>query len=201
MYKHFFKRLFDIIGSILIMPFVIVVIIFAAPFIYFTDKGPIFYNAPRVGKNFREFKMFKLRSMYVNSPDLRNADGSTYNCADDKRVTPFGRFMRKTSLDEFPQFINVLIGDMSLVGPRPILPAKDYSDFTDFMIKRTLIRPGITGYSQAYYRNSISRMDKYLNDAYYADHISFVFDVKILIKTCFSVVKHSGINTNENGTK
>ena len=102
MYKCFFKRVIDIIIGLCALPFVLLVIICCAPFIYFTDRGPIFYNANRAGKDYKPFKMFKLRSMYVNSPDLKNADGSTYNSDDDPRVTPIGKFMRKTSLDEFP---------------------------------------------------------------------------------------------------
>ena len=96
MYKHFIKRFFDLIGSLIILPFVLLEIIILAPFIWLTDKGPVFYNATRAGKNYKPYKMFKLRSMYVNSPDLKNPDGSTYNSDDDPRVTPIGRIMRKT---------------------------------------------------------------------------------------------------------
>ena len=118
MYVHFFKRLIDILIGLCALPFVLLVIVIFAPIIYLTDKGPVFYNANRAGKGYKPFKMFKLRSMYVNSPDLKNADGSTFNSDRDLRVTPVGRFMRKTSLDEFPQFLNVLIGDMSFMRPR-----------------------------------------------------------------------------------
>ena len=119
MYKKFFKRFFDIVISLLALPFVLLSIILVAPIIYFTDKGPVFYNAERVGKDGKPFKMYKLRSMYVNAPDIRLADGSTYNGEDDPRVTPVGRFIRKTSIDELPQVINVLQGRMSWIGPRP----------------------------------------------------------------------------------
>lgn len=88
MYRHFFKRAFDIVGALAAIPFVVVIVVIFGPIIYLTDRGPIFYNAPRVGKNFKVFKMFKLRSMRVNAPDLRNADGSTYNADNDPRVTP-----------------------------------------------------------------------------------------------------------------
>lgn len=93
------------------------------PLIWLTDRGPTFYNAQRVGLNGKIFKMFKFRSMKVNAPDIRNTDGSTFNSSDDPRVTRIGRFIRKTSIDEIPQILNVLIGDMSFVGPRPVLPA------------------------------------------------------------------------------
>lgn len=193
--------MFDIIGALILLPFVILVIIVFAPIIYFTDKGPIFYNAERVGRNFRIFKMFKLRSMYVNAPDIRNSDGSTYNAADDPRVTPIGRFMRKTSVDEIPQLLNVLAGDMSFVGPRPILPKKDYSEMHDYLIKMMIVRPGITGYNQAYFRNSIQRIEKYKNDAYYSTHLSLFMDLKILFKTVITVLCQRNINTNINGSK
>lgn len=196
MYRHFFKRLIDIIGALVILPFVLLVIIIFAPIIYLTDKGPVFYNGERVGKNFRVYKMFKLRSMYVNAPDLRNADGSTFNSASDPRVTPIGRFLRKTSLDEFPQFLNVLTGEMSLIGPRPILPKKDYSEMAEYLKDMMKVRPGITGYNQAYFRNSVDRLQKYKNDAYYARNISFMMDMKIIFQTIVSVIGRKNINTN-----
>lgn len=195
MYKHFFKRVFDFVGALILLPFVLLVIIILAPFIWLTDKGPVFYNAERMGKDGRIFKMFKLRSMYVNAPDIRNNDGSTFNSNKDPRVTPIGRILRKTSLDEFPQFINVLLGDMSLVGPRPSLTTTPYSDYDDVRRKRVSVRPGVTGYSQAYYRNSISQEEKFKYDAHYVDNISLWLDIKILFKTVFSVLSSKNINT------
>ena len=197
MYKHFFKRLFDFIGALLVLPFVLIIILILAPIIYFTDKGPIFYNAPRTGKFCRQFKMYKLRSMYVDSPDLRNADGSTFTSDEDSRVTPIGRFMRKTSLDEFPQFLNVLLGDMSFVGPRPTLGSDSliYEDLKEGDYKmRYTVKPGITGYAQAYFRNSISQEEKFRYDAEYAKNISLWLDVKILFATAFSVIARKNIN-------
>lgn len=195
MYRFFFKRIFDFVGALILLPFVLLEIVIIAPFIWLTDKGPIFYNAPRIGKDGRAFTMFKLRSMYVNAPDIRNNDGSTFNSNTDPRVTPVGRFLRKTSLDEIPQFINVLLGDMSLVGPRPSLSTKPYSEYDDVRRKRVSVRPGVTGYSQAYYRNSISQEEKFRYDAYYVDNISLVLDVKILFRTVFSVLNSENINT------
>lgn len=116
MYFNFVKRFIDIIIGLLAFPFVLVLIIIMGPIIYFNDKGPIFYNAERLGLNGKPFKMFKFRSMFVNAPDIRNEDGSTYNGDDDPRVTKVGRFMRKTSLDEIPQFLNVLLGDSGIIG-------------------------------------------------------------------------------------
>lgn len=200
MYKHFFKRLIDIIGSLVILPFVLLFIIILAPIIYLTDKGPVFYNAERLGAKCKKFKMYKLRSMYVNAPDLRNPDGSTFNSDNDPRVTPIGRMMRMTSLDEFPQFLNVLLGDMSFVGPRPTLTgnAGKYDALEGDEKKRYDVKPGITGYAQAYYRNSISEKEKFHWDAYYAENISFMLDVKILFQTAWSVIARKNINSDQN---
>lgn len=202
MYKNFFKRFIDIAVSLIALPFFLVAFIFIAPFIYFTDKGPIFYNATRRGKNGKDFKMYKFRSMKVNAPDIRNADGSTYTGNDDPRVTKIGKILRKTSLDEIPQVLNVLVGDMSLIGPRPTLATKPYieADIDENRKKHYAVRPGITGYSQAYFRNSISQEEKFANDAFYADNISFWFDVKILFKTVASVLGQKNINATESVT-
>lgn len=198
MYVHFFKPLFDFIIALIALPFVVLVILIFGPIIYFTDKGNIFYNAPRAGIKCEPFIMYKLRSMYLNAPDLRNEDGSTYNADDDPRVTPIGRFLRKSSIDELPQLLNVLKGDMSLVGPRPTTPEddQDYDNITGDYKDRFNVKPGITGFAQAYYRNSISQDEKYHLDAYYAKNISFILDAKILYNTFISVLFHKNIYTN-----
>ena len=203
MYKHFFKRLIDICIGLVALPFVLLVIVIFAPIIYFTDKGPVFYNANRAGKGYKPFKMFKLRSMYVNSPDLKNADGSTYNSDNDPRVTPVGRFMRKTSLDEFPQFLNILLGDISFIGPRPKLycPEKYPNGLPEYMKKSFSVKPGVTGYAQAYFRNSITNEEKFKWDGYYADNVSFMMDVKIIFKTVKSVLFRENINTEQSYKK
>jgi len=204
MYRQFFKRLLDILGALLLLPFVLLEIIVLAPVIWLTDRGPVFYNANRAGKGYKPFKMFKLRSMYVNSPDLKNPDGSTFNSDNDPRVTPIGRIMRKTSLDEFPQFLNILLGDMSFVGPRPKAYGsknpQNYKleDLDEVHQKSYSVRPGVTGYAQAYYRNSISNEEKFRWDAYYADHVSLWLDLKILCKTAVSVISRKNINTVHN---
>lgn len=203
MYKHFFKRVIDIIGALCILPFVLLEIIILAPVIWLTDRGPVFYNASRAGKDYKPFKMFKLRSMYVNSPDLKNADGSTYNSDNDPRVTPIGRFMRKTSLDEFPQFLNVLLGDMSFIGPRPKLycPEKYPNGIPDYMKKSFLVKPGVSGYAQAFFRNSITQEEKFKWDGYYAENLSFLMDVKVIWKTITSVLLRQNINTEQSYKK
>ena len=195
MYRKFIKRVLDIIISLCVLPFVIIEIIVLGPVIFLTDRGSIFYNADRLGKNGKTYKMFKLRSMKVNAPDLRNEDGSTFNGDDDPRVTKIGRIMRKTSMDEFPQFLNVLLGDMSLIGPRPTVPVPGFNveKLNDIEKKHYNVKPGITGYSQAYYRNSINQEQKMQNDAFYADKLSFLLDVKILIQTVKSVLLRENI--------
>lgn len=199
MYRHFFKRVIDIVGALILLPFVLLEIIILAPFIWLTDKGPVFYNANRAGKDYKPFKMFKLRSMYVNSPDLKNADGSTFNSDNDPRVTPIGRILRKTSLDEFPQFLNILLGDMSFVGPRPKLyhAEKSLDSFDGEKRKSYSVKPGVTGYAQAYFRNSITQDEKFHWDAYYADNVSFWMDVKIIWQTVISVIARKNINTEQ----
>lgn len=199
MYKYFFKRLFDIIGALIILPFVFIEIVILAPIIWLADQGPVFYNAYRAGKDYKPFKMFKLRSMYLNSPDLKNTDGSTWNSDNDPRVTPIGRIIRMTSLDEFPQFLNILLGDMSFVGPRPKLYHKENTidSYTGDYRKSYTVKPGITGYTQAYYRNSITQEEKFKWDAYYADNITFLMDVKIIIKTISTVLSRKNINSVE----
>lgn len=194
----FFKRAFDIFFSLIALPFVLLIIAVLAPIIYFTDKGPIFYNAPRIGRKGKVFMMYKLRSMKVNSPNLRNADGSTYNGENDPRVTKIGRIMRKTSIDEFPQFLNVLKGDMSFIGPRAHLTTsyKGYDLLDDKRKRRLDVRPGITGYNQAYFRNSVTSEQKIENDVYYVENISLWLDIKILFKTVFSVLKRENIYVN-----
>ena len=193
----FVKRILDIVGAIILLPFVLIVIIVFAPLIWLTDRGPVFYNAIRAGKWYKPFRMYKLRTMYVNSPDLKNPDGSTFNSDNDSRVTPIGRILRKTSLDEFPQFLNVLLGQMSFIGPRPKIwhAEKKVEEMDNNRQKSFSVKPGVTGYAQAFFRNSISQNEKFQWDAYYAEHVSFVLDTKIIWQTVKSVLKRENINT------
>ena len=193
MYAKVFKRILDIVLSLIGLIFFIIAFIIVAPLIWFNDRGPIFYSAYRLGKNGKKFKMYKFRSMKVNAPDIRNKDGSTYNGDDDPRITKIGRILRKTSIDELPQIINVLIGDMSFIGPRPFLVGKFDSITQKKLEIITAVRPGITGYSQSYFRNSISQNEKMKNDIYYVEHLSFLFDIKIFFKTIISVIKKENI--------
>lgn len=193
MYKIFFKRVIDIMIGLLALPFVLLFVIILGPLIWFEDKGPVLYKARRISKGGGIFKMYKFRSMKVNAPDIRLENGDTYNGDDDPRVTKIGRFLRKTSIDEVPQFMNVLIGNMSFIGPRPDTP-----DFLDVYKEKypdiLTIKPGITGYNQAYFRNSIDGGEKMKNDDYYARNLTFIMDVKIVFKTIKTVLFRENIN-------
>lgn len=195
MYKYI-KRLFDVIFALIALPFVILIIVIIAPFIWFDDRGPIFYAGKRIGLQGKPFGMLKFRSMKVNAPDIRLEDGSTYNGDDDPRVTKVGRFLRKTSLDEIPQFLNVLVGQMSLIGirPDPLDWLEKYNEYERVILT---VKPGITGYNQAYFRNSVDGLVKLKNDVYYAEHISFWLDVKIFFKTIKTVLFRENINIDE----
>lgn len=197
MYKRFGKRLLDIAVGVCSLPFVAVAFAICAPLIKLSDGGPVFYNAPRRGYKGKVFTMYKFRSMKVGSPVLKNADGSTLSSGDDPRLTKFGHILRKTSLDEFPQFINVLKGDMSIVGPRPNMPGGNYDQFDDVRKKRLEVRPGITGYNQAYFRNSVDMDTKFMNDCYYVDHCSLLFDLKILGRTFASVLSSKNVDYSD----
>lgn len=195
MYKHFLKRFFDIFVALVALPFFLIIFIFIAPIIKLSDGGPVFYAAPRLGKKGKVFKMYKFRSMKVNAPDIRNADGSTYNGKNDPRVTKIGKFLRKTSLDETPQILNILFGHMSLIGPRAHLTTnyKGYENLDDMRRRRLDVRPGITGYNQAYFRNSVGTDEKLKNDVYYVDNLSFALDFKVFFKTIATVLKSDNV--------
>lgn len=195
MYKHFLKRIFDLLLSLIALPFWILLTIPIAIIIKLDDGGPVFYKSARVGKGFEKFGMYKFRSMIVNAPDLRNKDGSTYNAADDPRVTRIGKFLRETSLDETPQLLNIIKGEMSFVGPR----AGDWESvdtYLDDEKDKTKVLPGLTGYCQAYFRNNASVREKRRRDAWYANHVSFSLDMKILLRTIYTVIMRKDIYTN-----
>jgi lipopolysaccharide/colanic/teichoic acid biosynthesis glycosyltransferase len=190
---RFVKRTFDItVATVLMIP-VGIIICGSAIAIKIEDRGPIFYLANRTGRYGKIFKMYKLRSMKVNAPDIRLEDGSTYNGDDDPRVTKFGRFARKTSIDELPQIINILKGDMTFIGPRPDTPigSAQYTDEEKIILT---VRPGITGYNQALNRNSVLTSEKLKNDIYYVNHASLRFDTQIALMTIKTVLGQKNIN-------
>ena len=192
MYRKYIKRIFDIIISLMALPFILIIGIPVSIAIKLEDGGSILYLGYRYCKDMKKFKMLKFRSMKMNAKDIRNSDGSTYNSANDERQTRIGKFLRKTSLDELPQFVNVLAGDMSFIGPRPS-PMGNEATYTDFIKKKFQVRPGITGLNQALKRNSATMEERYKNDVYYAEHVSFGLDVKIIFMTIKSVLLRKNI--------
>ena len=196
MYRNYFKRLFDLIFAAIALPFWLIILIIIGPIIYIQDRGSIFYNAPRLGKDGKVFKMYKLRSMKMNAPDLRNEDGSTFNAEDDPRLTSIGKFIRKTSLDETPQLINIIKGDMSIIGPRPDLP-EHMNMYKGNEVRKLEIKPGVTGFNQAYYRNTVPWKERIENDIFYIDNLSCWMDVKVFIKTALSVLKREAVFIEE----
>lgn len=196
MYPKYVKKLLDLLAAILALPFFLVLYLIFGPIIKLEDNGPIFYKAERIGKDSRVFRMYKFRSMIINAPNIMNPDGSTYNSKNDPRVTKVGRFMRESSIDEIPQIINVIKGEMSIVGPRACL-VDDLPSYKIDEIDKMNVLPGITGYNQAYFRNSLSNRQKRLNDAWYANNLSFALDLKIIFKSIFTVIKRENIYAND----
>lgn len=192
-YRNYVKRLLGIFLSVFAIPFVLFVSVPVAIANKLEDGGTVFYKGLRYGKDMKKFYEYKFRSMKMSAPDIRNADGTTYNAENDPRLTRIGGFLRKTSIDELPQFINVLRGDMSIIGPRPS-PMGNEATYTDFIKRKFEVRPGITGYNQALYRNSSTLEERYKNDVYYVENVSFGFDIKILFMTVKTVLTHKGLN-------
>ena len=195
MYNNYFKRIFDLIFALILFPIVCLVGFPIAIAVKINDGGPIFYRSKRIGRNKVVFDMLKFRSMQVNAPDWRLEDGSTFNSQDDPRVTKIGRILRETSLDEIPQIWNVLVGQMSFIGPRPG-DVESIDNYQDDELDKFKVRPGITGYAQAYYRNSASVREKRLLDAWYANHVSAAMDLKIFFKTVVVVLLRSNVYQN-----
>lgn len=200
LYAKVFKRFFDIVFAIILMPFFLILYIIVGISIKLDDGGPIFYCGERLGRYGKPFKMYKFRSMKINAPDIRNKDGSTFNSEDDPRLTKIGKFIRKTSIDETPQILNVIKGDMSIIGPRPDLP--EHRELYKGNEERKLeIRPGVTGYNQAYFRNTIPWRQRIQNDIYYIDYLSLRLDIKIFFKTIISVLKCEDVFIAESSDK
>ena len=192
MYANVVKRILDILISFTLLPFVLLLTIPIGILIKSEDGGSVFYCGERYGRKMRKFRMFKFRTMKMNAPDIRNIDGTTYNSVKDSRLTKIGSFLRKTSLDELPQLFNVLIGDMSLLGPRPS-PLGNEKTYNEFILRKFEVRPGITGYNQAVKRNSATLRERYRNDIYYVDNISFRFDLYICYLTVKTVLLRKNI--------
>ena len=187
MYTSVVKPLADffaaLIGLVILSPFFILITIL----LFIANNGKPFFFQLRPGKNGVIFKIVKFKTMNDKK------DAKEQLLPDRQRLTAVGSFVRKTSLDEIPQLINVLKGDMSLVGPRPLLTNYLHL-YTDFQNRRHEVKPGITGWAQVNGRNAISWDKKFEYDVWYVDHISFILDLKILFKTMLKVIKSDGIN-------
>jgi undecaprenyl phosphate N,N'-diacetylbacillosamine 1-phosphate transferase len=187
MYKHFFKRIIDFFGALFGLLLLSPVLLTVMVFLYFANDGKPFFFQLRPGKNGQIFKIVKFKTMN----DKKDASGQLLS--DELRLTKIGAFVRKTSLDEIPQLVNVLKGDMSLVGPRPLLTGYLHL-YNNFQNRRHEVRPGITGWAQVNGRNAISWDKKFEYDVWYVEHIGFFVDCKILLKTIQKVIKSEGIN-------
>ena len=194
MYKKFIKRFLDIcisaVSLILISPILLVVTIW----LHFANKGAgAFFYQKRVGKNGKIFKIIKYKTM----TDERDAEGKLL--PDAERLTKVGKFIRSTSLDELPQFFNVLKGDMSLIGPRPLL-VEYLPLYSPEQSRRHLVRPGISGWAQCHGRNAMTWAKKFEYDVWYVDHLTFLTDLKIVVKTIKSVLFREGISGEGSAT-
>lgn len=192
MYDVIFKRIIDFLVALILLPIFLIIYMVVGIFIKVEDLGPIMYTQRRLGKNGKIFNIKKFRSMKVNAIDIRNKDGSTFNSTDDARLTKVGKFIRKTSIDEIPQIINILIGDMSFIGPRPDLE-DHFILYTEDEKNKLNVLPGVTGYNQVYHRNSVEWKKRIQNDLYYVNNVSFVLDLKIFVKTIVVIVLKRGI--------
>ena len=192
---HLARPVFDIFSACVLLLFATPVLIISAPIIKITSKGPIFYTQIRVGENSRLFRIIKLRTMFENS---ENENDELWAKDEDKRVTKFGKILRKTHLDELPQLFNVIKGDMSIIGPRPERPllVKKFKTKIQGYDKRLTIKPGITGLAQCYYKYDESERDvckKLRYDLLYLKKMSLVLDTKIVVLTAVvSFIKRDG---------
>lgn len=197
MYQKFVKRVLDILISLICLPFLGIISFFAVLLIKREDHGPAVYVSDRLGKDAKGFHMYKFRSMKVNAPDIRTKDNETFNSEDDERLTKIGKIIRKLSIDETLQILNVLKGDMSIIGPRPNLNDYGAHTLSSLELKRLEVRPGITGYNQAYFRNSIPMEEKFKNDVYYVEHLTFWMDLKVLIQTIRIILKKDNVYNDD----
>ena len=198
-----FKRIIDILvgilGIIILIPLTIIIFIIN---VFQKDMGPVFYSHMRMGKGGKHFKLYKFRTMVVGADDIlskylaeneeaRKEFKEFHKLDKDPRITKFGKFLRKSSLDEIPQFINVLKGDMSLIGPRPIVD-DEVEKFGDKMKTVHSVKPGITGYWAANGRSNTSYKERVEMENYYAENCSFLLDLKIFFQTIVQVLKKEG---------
>ncbi|OAE91781.1 sugar transferase [Flavobacterium psychrophilum] len=187
MYKLFIKQIIDFLVSLVAVVILTPLLLIITIGLFFANNGKPFFFQLRPGKNGKIFKIIKFKTMN----EAKDAQGNLLS--DAERLTPIGKFVRKTSLDEIPQLLNVLNGDMSLIGPRPLLPQYLHL-YNNFQNRRHEVKPGITGWAQVNGRNAISWDKKFELDVWYVDHISFLVDLEIVVKTFLKVVKKEGVN-------
>ncbi|MCH8475817.1 MAG: sugar transferase [Opitutales bacterium] len=193
MYKRFGKRFFDLLVTLLLAPVVLILLLILYPTVRYRLGTPVFFWQERPGRHGKPFYIVKLRSM----TNARDADGELL--PDENRLTPFGAFLRKTSLDELPEFWNILKGDMSLVGPRPL--RMDYLPlYSGHQSRRHEVRPGLTGWAQIHGRNQTTWPDRLNRDVWYVDHLGFFLDLKILFQTLGQVFRKQGISAAQHST-
>ena len=188
MYRSFFKRFFDFWISLIVLVLISPLLLVITIWLHYANKGAgaLFFQE-RPGKDGKIFKVIKYKTM----TDERDENGELL--PDENRLTKVGRFVRSTSIDELPQLVNVLIGDMALIGPRPLLP--EYLPlYSKEQMRRHEVRPGISGWAQCHGRNAISWTEKFKLDVWYVDHLSFMTDLKVIWLTIASVVKREGIS-------
>lgn len=190
MYTKCFKRVIDftlsLLGLIILSPILLVLIVLGTVFM----RGNPFFTQERPGKNEKIFKLIKFRTM----DNRKDKDGNLL--PDGIRLNNYGRFLRSTSLDELPELLNILKGDMSIIGPRPLM-TKYLSYYTNEERKRHSVRPGLSGYAQVHGRNKVNWPERMQMDVYYADHVSLKMDLKILIETVLIVIRREGISTED----
>ena len=194
MYKNYFKRILDFVIVSCVLLIIWPILLLVAVWLHFANKGAgAFFFQERPGRNGKIFKVIKFKTM----TDERDKDGKLL--PDAKRLTKVGRFVRSTSIDELPQLLNVLKGDMSLVGPRPLL-VKYLPLYSPQQARRHEVRPGITGWAQCHGRNAISWTEKFKLDVWYVDHCTFVTDLKVILLTIKKVIVREGISSNSSET-
>lgn len=194
MYQYFFKRILDFCIALTVLVCISPLLLLVTVWLHFANKGTgAFFLQERPGWRAKIFKVIKFKTM----TDERGADGELL--PDAQRLTSVGRFVRSTSIDELPQLINVLKGDMALIGPRPLLP-QYLPLYSEKQARRHEVRPGITGWAQCHGRNAISWSQKFEYDVWYVDHVSFITDIKVILHTIKTVFLRSGISQEGNAT-
>lgn len=196
------KRFFDLSASLVAIILLSPVLLIISALVYLGDLGPVIYGQIRIGKDGKPFKMWKFRSMYKNSeemikkltPEQIHQYYTEFKIDNDPRITKVGNFLRKTSLDELPQLFNVLFNDMSLIGPRPLIESEIQMNYADTYQELLSVKPGVTGYWQAYARNNATYQsgERQEMELYYVHHASAWLDIKILFKTVITVLKREG---------